>query len=586
MQILAFFILQLTLFSGFTAPPSWQNKIDEALWPAIEKGQMVDCIVLFNQQTDLNSAYQLPSKEQKGQFVFQQLRYQAQKSQKPLKSLLDQDGIPYQSLFIINALRIQADKNILVKVAKRAEVSSILSNPTIQLQAPRSVPSASNLRSQSIEWGILDIKADKVWEMGYQGQGVTVGGQDTGVEWDHPALVRQYRGNLGDTVIHDYNWHDAIYDYNTLNPDTINPCGYNLSVPCDDDVHGTHTMGTMVGADTDGNQIGVAPQASWIAVRNMERGYGNPFSYLEAFQWFLAPTDINGMNPDPNQAPHVINNSWYCPALEGCDESNFGILEMAVDALRAAGVVVVTSAGNQGNECSTISQVPAGFPSSFAVGATNNNQEIAAFSSRGPVYLQDSSTILIKPDVAAPGVSVRSASLNGGYRTYSGTSMAGPHVAGTVALMISANPSLSGQVDSIEAILRRTARPYFSDQDCGILAGNQTPNAVYGYGIIDAKAAVEAALAVVIANTQQSLEQINLQLFPNPASDRVVIARSATNLPVELRLLNTNGQLLRQQLWNDGSNELSWELGSLPKGLYFLSYSSKNQVSTQKLVVQ
>jgi hypothetical protein len=230
--------------------------------------------------------------------------------------------------------------------------------------------------------------------------------------------------------------------------------------------------------------------------------------------------------------------------------------------------------------------VPAGFPSSFAVGATNNNQEIAAFSSRGPVYLQDSSTILIKPDVAAPGVSVRSASLNGGYRTYSGTSMAGPHVAGTVALMISANPSLSGQVDSIEAILRRTARPYFSDQDCGILAGNQTPNAVYGYGIIDAKAAVEAALAVVIANTQQSLEQINLQLFPNPASDRVVIARSATNLPVELRLLNTNGQLLRQQLWNDGSNELSWELGSLPKGLYFLSYSSKNQVSTQKLVVQ
>lgn len=582
MRIFAFILIHLSLFSE---TPNWQSKVEVTLWPALEKGESVDCILLLTQQPDLRGAYQLPTKKQKGQYVFQQLVTQANQTQSALKTLLHKEGIQYQSLYIINALRIEANLETVAKVAQRPEVKAVIANPNIQLPQPRVPENETSLRSQGIEWGILDIGADKVWAMGIQGQGVVVGGQDTGVEWDHPALIRQYRGNRGDTVIHDYNWYDAIHDYSPINSDTLNPCGLDLTVPCDDNLHGTHTVGTMVGADTSGNQIGVAPQAQWIAVRNMERGYGNPFSYLEAFQWFLAPTDVYGMNPDPDKAPHVINNSWYCPELEGCNESNYDILEMAVDALKAAGVVVVTSAGNEGNNCSTVNQVPAGYASAFAVGASDVNHNIASFSSRGPFYLQDSS-FLIKPDVTAPGVNVRSAVLNGAYRNLNGTSMAGPHVVGTVALMISANPTLAGQVDTIEAILRRTARPFFSQQDCGPLTGDQIPNAVFGYGIIDAEAAVDAALEVVISDTSKEYPAVDLQIFPNPASEQVTIVRTSDLHSAQLQLFDLSRRLIRQQVWADNSPQTTWTLENLPKGVYILSYSTKKQVHTEKLVVQ
>jgi len=454
------------------------------------------------------------------------------------------------------------------------------------MEVPRLRPERPLLeaRSQEPEWNLIDIGADQVWAMGYRGEGVVVGGQDTGFDWQHPTLIRQYRGNQGGTVDHNYNWYDAIHEYSPLHAEATNPCGLSITEPCDDNVHGTHTMGTMVGEDTQGNQIGVAPKAQWIGVRNMERGYGNPFSYLEAFQWFLAPTDVNGDKPNPDLAPHVINNSWYCPDLEGCNESNIGLLEMAVENLRAAGIVVVNSAGNFGSDCGTITELPAVFPASFAVGATDINQQIATFSSRGPVYRTDGS-ILIKPDVAAPGVNVRSASLNGGFSAFSGTSMAGPHVVGTVALMISANPDLAGQVDSVEAILRRTARPRFSNQDCGPLVGDQSPNAVFGYGIIDARAAVEAALQFVVSGTTSNSSAMDLRLYPNPTRGMLRLTRSDLQVVMDLRLVNMQGQVLGQKRWAQGSTTLDWNL-DLPPGLYLLHYRWRDKSYTKKLVVQ
>src|SRR5690606_13518356 len=160
-------------------------------------------------------------------------------------------------------------------------------------------------------------------------------------EWDHPALRSKYRGAEGDAVSHDYNWHDAIHEINPLNGDSIimpgnNPCGLDYPIPCDDSGHGTHTMGMLVGSDS-AYQIGVAPDARWIGCRNMERGWGKPSTYLECMEWFLAPTDVNGENPDPTKAPHVINNSWSCPEVEGCNPDNFELLHQAVVNLRAAG---------------------------------------------------------------------------------------------------------------------------------------------------------------------------------------------------------------------------------------------------------
>jgi uncharacterized repeat protein (TIGR01451 family) len=245
-------------------------------------------------------------------------------------------------------------------------------------------------------------------------------------------------------------------------------------------------MGTVVGDDGGSNQIGVAPGARWIGCRNMDNGWGTPATYAECFEFFLAPYPIGGdpmTDGDPDLAPHVINNSWTCPPSEGCDVTS---LRAVVENVRAAGIVVVVSAGNSGSACGTVNTPPALHDAAFSIGATASGDQIAGFSSRGPVTVDGSNRP--KPDVSAPGVTVRSSLPGGGYGFKSGTSMAAPHTAGVVALLWSAASHLIGDVDLTEEIIREAARP-FIDTTCGGDADGH-PNNVYGWGIVDAMAAV------------------------------------------------------------------------------------------------
>jgi hypothetical protein len=311
---------------------------------------------------------------------------------------------------------------------------------------------------------------------------VVVGGQDTGYQWDHPALKNQYRGWSGSSANHNYNWHDAIHSGG-------GSCGANSPYPCDDYGHGTHTMGTMVGDDGGSNQIGVAPSARWIGCRNMDQGNGTPATYSECFQWFIAPTDLNGQNPDPSKAPDVINNSWGCPASEGCTDPN--ALKTVVENARAAGIEVVASAGNSGSGCSSVSDPPAIYAAAFSVGATDSSDTIASYSSRGPVTADGSNRM--KPEVSAPGVSIRSSTFDGGYGIKGGTSMAGPHVAGWMALMMSARPDWVGQLTLLETLAERSAVPRtIGTQTCGGVPGTQVPNNTYGWGRVDALAGLNS----------------------------------------------------------------------------------------------
>ena len=170
-------------------------------------------------------------------------------------------------------------------------------------------------------------------------------------------------------------------------------------------------------------------------------------------------------------------------------------MESAIQNLKDAGVVVVVSAGNSGSGCGSVESPAAFFQESFTIGATDDNDEIASFSSRGPSTGYGSG--VLKPNVSAPGVSVYSSEPGDDYGTHSGTSMAGPHVAGAVALLISADPGLEGDVEAIEDILELTAIPLTSDQTCGGVSGSSIPNNTYGYGRIDALAAVNYALGNV-----------------------------------------------------------------------------------------
>jgi subtilisin family serine protease len=379
----------------------------------------------------------------------------------------------------------RADARTAANLALLPEVSRLAANPAVSLPQPSvAAPRAEVLTA--VEWNVARVRAPEVWALGYRGQGAVVAGQDTGYRWKHKAIKSQYRGWDGRKASHDYNWHDAVHSHG-------GPCGHDAAAPCDDHSHGTHTMGTMVGDDGKGNQIGLAPAARWIGCRNMDRGVGSPSTYSECFQWFLAPTDRNGQNPDPAKAPHVINNSWGCPPSEGCTDPE--VLRLVVEAARAAGIVVVASAGNSGPFCGSITDPPPIYSASLAVAATDDLDEVAEFSSRGPVGTGAAGRM--KPEVSAPGVGIRSCT-NGSNKSYagmSGTSMAGPHAAGLVALILSARPDLAGQVDRIEDILMRTCAPRTTAEGCGGDAPDAVPNHTYGWGRIDALAAVQAALA-------------------------------------------------------------------------------------------
>jgi subtilisin family serine protease len=216
----------------------------------------------------------------------------------------------------------------------------------------------------------------------------------------------------------------------------------------------------------------------------MDEGFGTPITYSECYQWFIAPTDLNDENPDPGRAPDVINNSWGCPPSEGCTDPI--VLKTVVEAVRAAGIVTVHSAGNSGPNCNTIVDPAAIYEASFTVGSTRENDRMSEFSSRGPVTVDGSGRL--KPDISAPGENIRS-SVPGGYDFFDGTSMAGPHVAGLVALLISAKPELKGQVEVLEASITSTAKPIQVSQTCGGIPGDTIPNNSAGWGRIDALAA-------------------------------------------------------------------------------------------------
>lgn len=545
---------------------TWQNKIDSRLNIYDGTTEKFEFLVQLTSQADVSQSKFLTDKTAKGKLVMEQLRANAQKTQADIVTILNSRGTPYQDFWVVNAIWVYGDFDLVKELAQRSEVKQISENSRMKIMEPITPePSAENLNKNfEISWGILQMNANTVWKRGYTGKGVVVGGQDTGYEWEHESLKSKYRGWDGTNADHNYNWHDAIREFDPKHSLEANPCGLDVDFPCDDHNHGTHTMGTMVGG-TENLKIGVAPDATWIGCRNMERGWGTPQSYLECFQWFLAPTDLNGENPDPSKAPHVINNSWSCPEIEGCNPNNFDILETAVNHLKSAGIVVVVSAGNAGPNCETISTPAAIFENSFTIGALDENETIADFSSRGLVTVDGSNRM--KPNVTAPGVNVKSAIKGGNmYARYSGTSMAGPHVAGVVALLISADPTLAGDVERIETLIEQSAINRTTTQDCNGADGNSVPNFAYGYGTVDALAALETLLGEtpIPANERFSV-------YPNPTTDLVTFQNIGYEGLLQLQIFAADGkQIINQTLDYTGGNKLrTIDLNKYANGVYY-----------------
>jgi subtilisin family serine protease len=431
--------------------------------------------VILDDQADLSGASEITDPDERREYVYGVLVDHANRTQANLQADLERFNIRYTSYYLVNGLEIPNNPLIRLWLASRPDVDRVLDNPWLRpLPAERPLSLGSAQLPEETIWSLSMIRAPEVWaEFGVTGEGIVVGQSDTGVQWDHPELISSYRGwDAGQEVArHDYNWFDPWF---------ASP------IPIDISGHGTHTLGTIVGENT-----GVAPGATWFGCSNLSRNLGNPAYYLDCMQYMLAPFPING-NPltdgDPAQGAHVINNSWGCPEIEGCDPTS---LLYAVGALRAAGVFVVVSAGNDGPACGSVNAPPAIYEQAFSVGAVNQAGQLASFSSLGPVTVDGSGRI--KPDIVAPGLNVLSAYPGDTYHVVSGTSMAGPHLAGVVALMWSANPDLVGDIDRTEQILIETTQPYTGPlPQCP--GADEIPSTAIGYGLVDAFQAVQTAL--------------------------------------------------------------------------------------------
>ncbi|HET9346132.1 MAG TPA: carboxypeptidase regulatory-like domain-containing protein [Candidatus Limnocylindrales bacterium] len=443
--------------------------IDKGLVEALSAGSADYFVVEFTAKADLRGAARIKDHAQRGKAVVATLQTNAAKSQAGGVALARKAGAEATSYWLYNVLVVHGDAKLAQQFAKLRGVAAVHAPKIYPLVKPVDARAAILQAAGDPEWGVEKIRAPEAWESGVLGQGVVVANLDTGVQFDHPALVGQYRGNNGDnTFTHDYNWWD--------------PTGACGDEPCDDVGHGTHTMGTMVGGDGPGPftpDIGVAPGARWIAAKGCEPFGCTDTALLSAGQWILAPTDLNGENADPTKRPDIVNNSWG-----GGPGDPFYLA--TVTAWRAAGIIPVFSSGNPGPFCGEGGS-PGDFLESFSVGATDDEDNIADFSGRGP-----SAFGKINPDVSAPGVNVVSSVPGDGYEAFDGTSMAAPHTSGAIALILSAEPTLLGDINNYGVTtdtLRGTAVDRLDDSCGGAEDGD--PNNVYGDGRIDAKAAVD-----------------------------------------------------------------------------------------------
>ncbi len=430
--------------------------------------------VILKAQADLSHVRQIKDVDERRTQAYRELTQWANETQADLRETLDRLGVEYTPYYLVNAMEVRGGMLIRLYLLTRPEVDRIIPSPRLRPVPPAEDSALADVplapAPESVQWNVKMIGADKVWEeFGVRGEGIVIGQSDSGVDVHHPELKDSYRGKTeGDA----YNWFD---------PWNGKPSPY------DESGHGTHTLGTIVGK----NGIGIAPGATWFACMNLYRNLGNPALYLDCLQFMLAPFPRGGdpfVDGDPTRAADVLNNSWGCPSIEGCDPN--ALLD-AANHLRDAGIFVVVSTGNDGPNCGTVSAPLSLYDSVFSVGAIDQDGNVTEFSSRGPVTVDGSNRM--KPDIVAPGRDIFSALPGGMYGTLEGTSMAGPHVVGAVALLWSADPSLIGDIDRTEQILIETAKPYTGSTSIGCFEGD-VPNAAYGYGIVDVYAAVKARI--------------------------------------------------------------------------------------------
>ena len=458
----------------------------------------VPVVVVLKEQADLSGSLSV-NPERRPAWVDARLRSVAERTQPLLIEWLEQRGSVVTPFHIANMLRVDGLPATLCALQARPEVRHVVNVPRALFDGIAHEAEPLVLAPTSVEPGLKAIGADVVWDRGIRGDGAVVAILDSGVDGDHAALKARWRGrDDGMLPGADYHWFDPLE---------------GADEPEDDAGHGTHIAGTVLGEDRT-RQIGVAPDAEWIACR-VGDGRALDFTAMtRCLEWALAPTRADGSEPRPDLAPDVIAASWSFDSPASCKAE---WLRAPVQALVAAGVVWVASAGNNGPDCDAVC-APGGYEEALTVANYDaNTRRIHSTSSRGPFAETQ------KPDLAAPGANIQSSEPRGRYGRRTGTSMAVPHVVGSVALLLSARPDLRRDVTAIRGWLEETAE--FIDPDrCGPRGASDRTFAA-GSGLVRIDRAVNAALDA--APTATPVPSATPEASPTAVATPTVVA-SAT----------------------------------------------------------
>jgi len=512
----------------------------------LDEDETIDIIVHMKNQPDLSILSDEIPKAEKLQY----LQQYARNDQKEILNLLANHTDKVSNLhpyWLFNGLALKTSKGLIEVLSSRQDVDYILDDFTVSLQKEQ-----ENGDIRIPEWNIKKIKADSCWFQGYDGRGIIIGNIDTGVDTSHPAL--QGKWVIG-------GWYDAVN---------------GQPVPYDDNGHGIFSMGIICGGDGNGpfvNDIGVAPGAKFICAKALNASGAGQASWIHnSFQWFIT------------QNAKIVNNPW--------SEGSITSLEFWNDcrSLRALGICPVFRIGSGGPSQGT-ANTPGNFPIVIGVGATDSNDYVASFSSRGPAPNQNpwNDTTnwgrpdwnLIKPDIAAPGVNIRSSYTSGGYMVMNGTSWATAHVSGAVAILLQKDSTVNYE------LLYQTLLDYADKPP----QGAPYPNNNYGWGRLNIYGAVNA-LPVAEDNYHPCVNP-RLFIYPNPFRNATGIKFQISNPKCQtvLKIYDASGRLVRQWdyqtirqsdqiLWHgtDGSGQI------VPAGIYFIVLSDKDYRVTIKVL--
>jgi subtilisin family serine protease len=448
-------------------------------------------VLVFNEAnfSMLGADFYKLTRGEKRVVVHRHLKSLARDEQQSVRAYLSSKGIGHQSFWIANVITVDHLTSTILKGLLRCcrhDLKSIVLSRGLNQVTPR-LDKSSNSReakklNSGVQWNVEHVRADKCWSKGINGSGVVVATLDGGVRYTHDALVHTYRGNNNDgTFSHDYNWNDWAYK---------NPS------PLDDDGHGTNVMGIAVGSKKSG--VGVAPGATWISGKIFNyAGYSATAWTLGGAQWAMCPSPVNkpGLDENCTLGADVVSCSW------GENDATEPYLKSTVRAWLKSGMVPVFAVGNSGPQCST-SVSPSDYQGVIGVGASDRNDNILGYSSRGPAKINGTKPgplpyTALAPAIVAPGFDIQGPSYKSdeGYIGMSGTSQSAPHVAGAAALLLSAYPKLM-PTEILHALFAGASRSTLQDPDtgsdnCGGVAWNKFPNYIYGWGRLDCFASLQ-----------------------------------------------------------------------------------------------